>query len=122
MHIFSTFTGEPFKRLLQGIAIGAFLTWAIGFSWGGWTYGSTAEKMATDRTDSALVRTFTSTCADKFLAQSDATAKLAALREVDSWRRDREVAKSGFATLPGETVANMRLADSCADAIVATKH
>jgi hypothetical protein len=121
MQIPSFFKEESFTRLLQGIAIGVILTWGIGFTWGGWTFGSTAEKMATERTSSALVKSFTPGCAEKFLAQADASAKVAALIDVASWRRDGEVAKTGFATLPGETTANMRLADSCADEIVRLK-
>ena len=121
MQISSFIKAESFSRFLQGVAVGIFLTLAFGLG-GGWlTLGSTAEKMAADRTNAALVRTFTPTCADKFFAQPDAAAKLVALSEVASWRRDQEVAKTGFATLPGESVANMGVADSCADAIVKAK-
>ena len=35
--------GESLTRLLQGIAIGAVATIAVGFYWGGWTLGSTAD-------------------------------------------------------------------------------
>lgn len=121
MQIFTYLQGEPFKNTMKGIGIGAVLTWAIGFGLGGWTLGSTAEKMAADRTSTALVNAYTSTCAENFFAQPDGEAKAVALRGVDSWLRDAELAKTGFATLPGETEPNMRIAYSCANAIVTTK-
>jgi len=35
--------GESVKRLLQGAAAGAVATIVVGFYWGGWSLGSTAE-------------------------------------------------------------------------------
>jgi hypothetical protein len=47
--------GETLTRLLQGAAVGAIATMIIGFAWGGWMLGSTAKKLATDETRSAIV-------------------------------------------------------------------
>jgi hypothetical protein len=49
--------GDSFKRLLQGAVIGALVTMIVGFTWGGWTLGSTAEKVARERTGSAIAAT-----------------------------------------------------------------
>ena len=35
--------GESLKRLAQGIALGAVGAIIVGFYWGGWTLGSTAQ-------------------------------------------------------------------------------
>src|SRR5438128_11793542 len=59
MEVPSMLQGESLKRLLQGIAIGVALTVIVGFNWFsygfGWTLGGTAEKMALQRVDAALV-------------------------------------------------------------------
>jgi len=77
-------------RLLQGAAVGAVATMVVGFSWGGWSLGSTADKMAKDRSDLAVVAALAPVCADKFRALPDAEAKTVALSKVDSWKRGEE--------------------------------
>ena len=55
MQVPSMLQGESLKRLLQGAAAGAVATMFVGFYWGGWLLGSTADKMATERVTTALV-------------------------------------------------------------------
>jgi hypothetical protein len=43
--------GESLTRLLQGAAVGAVATMIVGFNWGGWLLGSTADKMAKEQSD-----------------------------------------------------------------------
>ena len=62
-------------RLLQGAASGAIATIFVGFYWGGWSLGSTADKMAKERSDLAVVAALAPICADKFRALPDAEAK-----------------------------------------------
>jgi hypothetical protein len=47
--------GESLKRLLQGAAAGAVATIFVGFYWGGWSLGSTADKTAKERSELAVV-------------------------------------------------------------------
>ena len=49
------YQGESLKRLLQGVALGAFATLGIGFSWGGFMLGSTAKTLADSAASSAVV-------------------------------------------------------------------
>jgi hypothetical protein len=35
--------GDSLKRLLQGAAAGALIMVIVGFTWGGWTLGSTVN-------------------------------------------------------------------------------
>jgi hypothetical protein len=51
MQVPSILQGESLKRLLQGAAAGAVATMVVGFSSGGWSLGSTADKMAKERSD-----------------------------------------------------------------------
>jgi hypothetical protein len=52
------------KRLLQGAAAGALVTIIVGFTWGGWTLGSTIEKVARERAEPAIAATLAPTCVD----------------------------------------------------------
>ena len=38
--------GESVTRLIQGAAAGAVIARIVGFSWGGWTLQSKAQKLA----------------------------------------------------------------------------
>src|SRR6201982_787772 len=93
--------GESLKRLMQGAAAGAVATIVVGFYWGGWSLGSTADKMATQRSELAVIAALASVCADKFRALPDAEAKKVALSKVESWKRRDEFPKE-FVPLPGE--------------------
>ena len=55
MQVPSILRGESLKRLLQGAAVGAVATIVVGFSWGGWSLGSTADRMAKERSELAVV-------------------------------------------------------------------
>ena len=49
MQVPAILQGESLKRLLQGAAAGAVAMMFVGFYWGGWSLGSTADKMAKER-------------------------------------------------------------------------
>jgi hypothetical protein len=101
----SILQGESLKRLLQGAAVGAIATIVVGLYWGGWSLSSTAAKMATERSDLAVVTALAPVCADKFRALPDFEAKKVALSKVDSWKRRAEFPQE-LVTLPGESYAN----------------
>jgi hypothetical protein len=46
--------GDSLKRLLQGAVAGALLTMIVGFTLAGWTLGSAVEKVAGERSGSAI--------------------------------------------------------------------
>ena len=48
MQMAAILQGESLARLLQGAAGGAAVTMIVGFGWGGWSLGSSADKMAKD--------------------------------------------------------------------------
>jgi hypothetical protein len=106
------FQGESLTRLFQGACVGAVVTMFVGFYWGGWSLHSSAEKMATDKANSAVVTALAPVCAEKFRALPDAAAKEAALIKVDSWKRRDEFPKE-LITLPGESYPNSALVDAC---------
>jgi hypothetical protein len=112
--------GESLTRLLQGAAAGAVATIFVGFYWGGWSLGSTANKMATERSELAVVAALAPVCAEKFRALPDAEAKQVALSKVDSWKRRDEFPKE-FVTLPGGSYPSSALVDACYTLLLAPK-
>ena len=112
MQIPSILQGESLKRLLQGAAAGAVATMVVGFSWGGWSLGSTADKMAKEQSNLAVVAALAPVCADKFRALPDAKAKTVALSKADSWKRAEEFPQ-GLVTLPCETYPSSALVNAC---------
>src|SRR6478672_5008304 len=120
MQLPSMLQGESLTRLLQGVAVGAIATIAIGFSWGGWSLASTANEMAKQRSEQAVVVAMAPVCADKFRALPDAAAKLITLSKVDSWKRRDEFPKE-LVTLPGESYPSSALVDACYTLLLAPK-
>jgi hypothetical protein len=120
MEMPSILQGDSLKRLLQGAAVGAVATMFVGFYWGGWSLGSTAEKMAKERSELAVIAVLAPVCADKFRALPDFEAKKVALSKVDSWKR-RDEFPAELVTLPGESYASSALVDACSTLLLAPK-
>jgi hypothetical protein len=120
MQVPSVLRGESLNRLLQGAAVGAVATMAVGFGWGGWSLGSTADRMAKERSELAVVAALAPVCADKFRALPDAEAKTVALSKVESWKRAEEFPKE-FVTLPGETYPSSALIYACSTLLLTPK-
>jgi hypothetical protein len=112
VQVASILQADSLKRLLQGATVGAVATMVVGFTWGGWSLGSTADKMAKERSDLAVVAALAPVCADKFRALPDAEAKTVALSKAESWKRGEEFPKE-FVTLPGETYRSSALVNAC---------
>src|SRR5436309_1935982 len=107
-----------FKPAAWGVVVGAMI---IGFSWLGWTLGSTAERMAVERTNSALVVALTPSCVAKFMQQRGAAAKLAEFQKIESWKQREFIEAGGWATPRGDKMPNSGLATACAEELAKTK-
>jgi hypothetical protein len=103
------------------LVIGVVLAMIVGFSWLGWTLGSTAEKMASDRAEAAVVSALAPVCAEKFMAQADAATKVEELRKTDSWKLREVIEQGGWATLPGSKEPLSGVANACAEQILKAK-
>lgn len=109
------------KPGIWGAVVGAVAIMVIGFSWMGWTLGSTADRVARERSETAVATALTPICVQSFLKQTDAPRKLAGLKEIESWRQREVVEKGGWATMPGSAMPAEGVASACADALVKTK-
>jgi hypothetical protein len=110
------------KPALWGACAGAVLVMVLGFSQFGWVLGSKAEQMARDRANTAVAEALAPVCAAKFLAQPDATAKLAELKKLTSDYDQRNfIEKGGWATAIGASAPDYQLVSECAKRILTVK-
>ena len=114
MQTLAWYQGELLKRLLQGVALGAFATLGIGFSWGGFMLGSTAKTLADSTANSAVVAAIAPICVDQFQRSTDAANNLTALKKTDSWQQAVYVEKGGWAVMPGSKAADSGVSQACA--------
>ena len=114
MQMPSILQGNSLTRLLQGAVAGAVATLVIGFTWGGWTLGSTAKQMAEKNASAAVVAVLAPMCAEKFRQGADASTNMAELKKVSSWMQDSYIEKGGWATFPGVSSPDRSVAQACA--------
>jgi hypothetical protein len=105
------------KPWIQGAVVGAVAAAIIGFSWGGWVTGGSADKRVAVATHDATVTALASICVERFRAQADAPAKLVELTKTSSWDRGNVIERSGFALMPGEKSADSDVARACAESL-----
>lgn len=104
--------GESLTRLLQGAALGVAGTIFVGFYWAGWSLPAASEKLARDRSDTAVVAALAPICAEKFRALPNADARQIALVKADSWKRVEEFPKE-LVTPPGQSFPSNALVEAC---------
>jgi hypothetical protein len=109
------------KPAVWGVIVGAVVTMIVGFNWLGWTLGSTAERLAVERTNAAVIAALTPSCVARFMQQPGASAKLVEFQKIDSWKRQEFIEASGFATQRGEKAAHSGVAGACAEELARTK-
>ena len=105
------------KPGIWGAVIGAAAISVVGFSSFGWTLGATAERMAQERAQTAVVAVLAPICVEKFQHQADAPAKLVEFNnKVPSWDRRSIIEKGGgWATTPGNDSSNSAVVTACAE-------
>ena len=110
-----------FRPAAWGVVVGAIGTMIIGFSWLGWTLGSTAERMAVERTNSAVVAALTPSCVASFMGQPSASSKLAEFQKIESWKQREFIEAGGWATSRGDKTPNSGVANACAETLAKAK-
>ena len=78
------------KPACWGVVVGALGIMILGFAWGGWVLGSTAERLAKDRADGAVTAVLVPLCVERFMGQAEAAAKLAEFQRSASWQQRPE--------------------------------
>jgi hypothetical protein len=67
----------------------------VGFSWGGWTTGGSAQEMAEESAAQARQEMAAVVCVDRFMAAPDAGVQLIALQEITSPRAQGKFVEEG---------------------------
>ncbi len=109
---------EQITPVLLGAVGGGIVLAVIGFAWGGWVTGSTAQNMAEELAQRAVVARLAPICVEQYNQDSEKDEKLKELKETNSWQRDDYVEKQGWATMPGEKEADSKVAGKCAELLV----
>ena len=109
---------EKIKPSLWGAVGGAIVLAIIGFNWGGWVTGGTAQETAKKLSQEAVVARLAPICVEQFNQESEKVQKREELKEISSWKRKDYVEKQGWATMPGEKEGDYKVASRCAELIV----
>ncbi|WP_320179198.1 hypothetical protein [Roseovarius pacificus] len=110
-------TPEWLKPGIYGALLGAAFVGIVGFSWGGWVTGSSAEKMASEMAEDSVIAALVPFCLDMSRADNERIAKLATIREASSFKRRDAVMETGWATMPGSDGPNRDLAQACIEGL-----
>jgi hypothetical protein len=97
--------------LFWSCAAVAVVTTIVGFTWGGWVTGGTAQTMVQE----ARRNLAASFCVQRFLSASDAASEHDALMKEGSWHRHEFIQKGGWANMPKLAQPISGVADLCAE-------
>ncbi len=86
----------------------------IGFTWGGWVTRATAQNMAENMAEDAVVTRMAPLCVARFNADPMKSQKLEGLKGMSPYERDEFVREQGWARLPGGSRADLGVVDKCA--------
>jgi len=109
------------KPGLWGMVAGAIAMSIVGFSYLGWTTTSTAEKIAQDTADKAVVAALVPFCVTKAEADPNQATLTKFQAEQSSYSRSDIVMKAGWATFDGKTTGSDALARACAEKLHVAK-
>ena len=109
---------EEIKPVFWGAIGGAIALSIVGFAWGGWVTGGTAQKMAEEMAEDAVVARLAPICVEQYNRDSEKDRKIKELKEESSWLRSDYVEKQGWATMPGEENPDSKVAEKCADLVM----
>jgi len=112
-------TPEWLKPGLYGAAAGAVALAIVGFSWGGWVTGGTAEKMASEQARLEVVAALVPICVEQSSQDPQVVATLAQLKDASSYQRSDMLMKAGWATMPGSSDPNRQVASACMEKLAA---
>jgi hypothetical protein len=90
------------------------LTMIVGFNWGGWVTGGTAQKMADVTAKNAVLQRLAPMCVDQFNQDAGKVQKLKELTDMSAYQRGDYIEKQGWATMSGEAKPDSQVADACA--------
>lgn len=108
------------KSSVFWIVIGAIiLTIYLGFSQAGWVTSGNAVLMAEDASEDAIIARLAPICITQFDQDLESDQKLAEFKELtSSSQRATYVKDQGWATMPGESTPDNKVASECAQQLM----
>lgn len=110
-------TPEWLKPGIYGALIGAVCAAVVGFTWGGWVTGGTANKQAMALSRGDVVASMVPVCLEMARTDPARTEKLAIIRAASTYQRRDAIMATGWATMPGTDTPNRELALACLTAL-----
>jgi hypothetical protein len=109
---------HPSKTVLFWSCAGCVVaTMIVGFTWGGWVTGGTAQEKVEDATAQGRAEVAAAVCVDRFMEGADAGTQLVSLKDTrSSWQRENFIEKGGWATIAGQEYDDA--AELCAERLV----
>ena len=109
------------KPGIMGAIAGGVVTMIVGFNYGGWYLGSSAETLAQKQSTTAVTAALVPICVSQSQVDPETVAKLKAFSTIKSTYEPRDfVMKAGWATMPKADAPNQDLASACADVLAKT--
>lgn len=110
-------TPEWLRPGLYGAATGAIILAVIGFTWGGWVTGGTANDRAMAMAHDKVVAAMVPVCLDMARSDPARTDKLTTIRAAATHQRRDAVMAAGWATMPGTDAPDRDIALACLAAL-----
>lgn len=110
-------TPKWLKPGIYGALIGAVFVGVVGFSWGGWMTGGSANKMASAMAHDNVIAALVPVCMEMARTDPNRIGQLATIRAAPTYQRRDAVMVAGWATVPGSEAPNRDLAQACLAAL-----
>ena len=107
------------KPRIWPFIIGAIFTMVLGFTWGGWMTAGGADRVAYDRSQTAVTTALVSVCLEKSKADPGSVKKLGTLRGLTAYEQRDAILKDGWASV-GAGEGNRDVAEACAAQLTAS--
>jgi len=89
-------------------------TMVIGFTWGGWVTGGTAQQLTKKAVGKARAQLIAGVCVQRFKADANFPRQLVALKKIDPWDRGDFIEKGKWTLIPGVKGSSDSAASICA--------
>lgn len=108
-------TPEWIKPAVYGAIAGGVAVAIVGFAWGGWVTGSSAQASALAAADASRTDLAAAICVQNFLSDEGARENLAELKAISSATQQRAFVESGnWAAMPDREGVTRPVATLCA--------
>ena len=105
------------KPGVYGALVGAGAVSILGFTWGGWVTGGTANDRAMAMSRDDVVASMVPVCLDMARSDPARVDKIETIRAASTYQRRDALMTVGWATMPGTDAPNRDIAQACLAAL-----